>query len=39
MYTKPWDVRRVFLWRPGEQIGEEICEEDNDQIAPRENIH
>ena len=39
MYTRPWDIRRVFMWRPAEQIGEEICEEDNDQVAPRDAVH
>jgi hypothetical protein len=34
MYTRPWSTRRIFLWRPNERIGEEICEENNDRDEP-----
>jgi hypothetical protein len=33
-YTKPWTVRRIFLWRPAERITEEVCEEDNNVLTP-----
>ncbi len=33
-YTKPWNVRRIFLWRPKERVNEEICEENGSQLEP-----
>jgi hypothetical protein len=34
MYTKPWSFHRIFLWKPQERVGEEICEEDLDIVEP-----
>ncbi len=36
MYTKPWNVRRISLWRPNERVNEEVCEEDGTQQDPQD---
>jgi hypothetical protein len=33
-YTKPWNVRRVFMWRPNERITEEVCEDSLGEVNP-----
>jgi hypothetical protein len=36
-YTKPWNVRRAYLWRPAERIVEEVCEENLGQGDPEKS--
>jgi hypothetical protein len=33
-FTKPWNVRRTYLWRPGERITEEVCEDSLGEVDP-----
>jgi hypothetical protein len=33
-YTKPWTAERRFDLKPGWEIGEEICEENNAYLFP-----
>ncbi len=35
-YTKPWSAQRVFDLKPGWEIGEQICEENNTYISSPE---